>query len=157
VAVADPRPRRSLRLGALVPAVLGLAISIYLTVEHYTAATTLACPDSGAINCAKVTTSGYSHFLGVPVALDGALYYLAMFALVLPAAWAAPPLRPVRLVAAGLGMGGVIYLVWAELFRIDAICLWCTAVHLCTAAMLVGIVWCSTRQDTAPMRQQPAR
>jgi uncharacterized membrane protein len=138
----------ALRLGALIPAVLGLGISIYLTIEHYTAATTLACPDSGAINCAKVTTSSYSHFLGVPVALGGALYYLAMVALLSKPAWGVVALRPVRLAGAGLGMVGVIYLVWAELFRIDAICLWCTAVHACTAAMLVGVVWYSTGQDS---------
>jgi uncharacterized membrane protein len=29
----------------------------------------------------------------------------------------------------------VVYLVWAELFRIDAICLWCTVVHALTIAL----------------------
>ena len=31
------------------------------------------------------------------------------------------------------------YLVYAELFRIDAICLWCSAVHVITA-LLFGLV-----------------
>ncbi len=155
--MGELRHRQPLRLGALAPALLGLAISIYLTVEHYTAATTLACPDSGAINCAKVTTSSYAHVAGVPVALAGALYFLVMVGLLSPPAWAMPGVRPVRLAAAGIGMTAVIYLVWAELFRIDAICLWCTAVHVCTTAMLVGVVWYSTGQDSVgPLRHARA-
>jgi uncharacterized membrane protein len=34
--------------------------------------------------------------------------------------------------ATGTGVPGALYLVWTELFRIDAICLWCAAVHACT-------------------------
>jgi uncharacterized membrane protein len=34
----------------------------------------------------------------------------------------------------------VVYLVWAELFRIDAICLWCTVVHVVTVALFAVIV-----------------
>jgi uncharacterized membrane protein len=33
----------------------------------------------------------------------------------------------------------VIYLVWAELFRLEAICLWCTVVHVVTV-LLLGLV-----------------
>jgi uncharacterized membrane protein len=33
----------------------------------------------------------------------------------------------------------VVYLVYAELFRIGAICLWCTAMHV-TAVALFGVV-----------------
>jgi uncharacterized membrane protein len=35
----------------------------------------------------------------------------------------------------------VIYLIWAELFRVGAICLWCTAVHVCTFGLFVTILW----------------
>jgi uncharacterized membrane protein len=30
--------------------------------------------------------------------------------------------------------------VWAELFRIDAICLWCTVVHALTVALFAVLV-----------------
>ena len=33
-----------------------------------------------------------------------------------------------------------IYLVWAELFRIEAICLWCTGVHVVTLALFFVVV-----------------
>jgi uncharacterized membrane protein len=129
------------RWGALVPAVLGLAASIYLTVEHYTASTSFACPENATVNCQKVTSSSYSHLLGVPVALGGALYFVVMVALVSPPAWRSPLLDRLRVVAAGLGVVAVLYLLWAELFRIDAICLWCTVVHVCTVWLLGAVLW----------------
>lgn len=121
---------------------LGLAISTYLTYEHYSASTTLACPETGAINCVKVTTSTYSTFLGVPVALLGLSFFVAMTGLTLPAAWrsANPWLRRVRTAAVSGGIAFVLYLVWAELFRIDAICLWCTAVHVVTVLLFAVVL-----------------
>ena len=44
-----------------------------------------------------------------------------------------------RLAATGAGALTVVYLVYTELFRIGAICLWCTAMHV-TAIALFGIV-----------------
>jgi uncharacterized membrane protein len=129
------------RLGALIPAVLGLFAAGYLTIEHYTSSVTLACPETSAINCAKVTTSSYSHVAGVPVALAGLLYFVVMVALLTPAAWRSRRLDLVRVAGVVLGVVSVFYLVWAELFRINAICLWCTVVHVCTVAMLGGVVW----------------
>jgi uncharacterized membrane protein len=34
----------------------------------------------------------------------------------------------------------VIYLVYAELFQINAICLWCTTVHVVTFALFVAVL-----------------
>lgn len=123
-------------------ALLGLAVSGYLTYEHYSASATLACPNTGAINCVKVTTSSYSKLLGVPVALLGLLFYVGLIALCLPAAWRStnPWASRARLAGAGAGVVFVLYLVWAELFRIDAICLWCTVVHATTLALFAVIV-----------------
>jgi uncharacterized membrane protein len=126
-----------LRWSSLVICVLGLAASAYLTYEHYSSSTSLACPDTGAINCLKVTTSSYSKLLGVPVALLGLLFYVGMTLLCSPPAWSATNawVGRVRLLGAVSGVVLVVYLVWAELFRIDAICLWCTAVHVLTVAL----------------------
>jgi uncharacterized membrane protein len=126
----------------LAAAVLGLLDAAYLTFEHYSASTTLACSDTGAINCLKVTTSSYSKVAGVPVALLGLLFFVAMTALCLPVAWrsANRNLRRVRLAAAAVGMLSVIYLVWVELFKVDAICLWCTGVHVLTFVLFALVV-----------------
>lgn len=127
--VADPLVQRWVPPVSLVLSVLGLAVSLYLTVEHYTSSTTLACPDTGALNCLKVTTSEQSTVLGVPVAVLGLLYFAVMA--VLSLLWRSPR-RDVRLARLAFSAVGVLFAVWlvfAELFTLDAICLWCTAVH----------------------------
>ena len=75
---------------SLVLAVAGLAVSAYLTYEHFTASTTLACPETSRVNCVKVTSSSYSAVLGVPVAVLGLAFFLGILPLLLPAAWRSP-------------------------------------------------------------------
>ena len=125
----------------LVLSVAGVAVAAYLTYEHFTAGTTLACPNTGVVNCVKVTSSEYSKLLGIPVALLGLLFFVGMTALSLPPLWRTTSPWPSRLRLAGV-VGGVVfvcYLIWAELFQIDAICLWCTVVHALTL-ILFGLI-----------------
>jgi uncharacterized membrane protein len=126
----------------LLLSVAGLLVAAYLTYEHFTAATTLACPDTGAVNCVKVTTSEYSRALGIPVAVLGVCFFAAMTVLTLPGLWRTPARWPgrVRVAAVTVGVAFVCYLVWAELFRIDAICLWCTVVHALAVLLFALIV-----------------
>ncbi len=74
----------------LVLSVAGVAVASYLTYEHFTAGTTLACPDTVVFVC---------------------------------------------------------YLIWAELFRINAICLWCTVVHALTLVLFALVL---VRQALGP-------
>jgi len=127
---------------------IGLAISSYLTIEHYSGSTALACPENAAINCAKVTTSTWSRLGGIPVAVLGLVYFAVMTLLVVPSAWRRHLLDPVRVAGAAVGMAMVIYLLWAELFRVGAICLWCTAVHVCTLGLFVTILWHTAARST---------
>ncbi len=125
---------------SLLFAVLGLAASAYLTVEHFSASTVLACPETATINCTKVTTSKWSHVLGIPVALLGLIYFVVVVAICLPVAWRVAALDRWRIALVGLGAVSVVYLVYIELFKVDAICLWCTAVHVCTIALLAAVL-----------------
>ena len=127
---------------SLVLSVVGLLVSAYLTYEHYTGSKTLACSDSGAIDCAAVTTSQWSTFLGVPVALLGLLFFVAMTLMCLPVVWRRAPawFDLVRIAATAVGMLLVFRLLWAEFFKIGAICLWCTGVHVLTFALLLVLV-----------------
>lgn len=59
-----------------VLAFLGLADALYLTAHHYLGIPLACGPLSG---CETVTASAYSVVFGIPVALGGAFYYLAMF------------------------------------------------------------------------------
>lgn len=125
-----------------VLALIGLGLSIYLTIGHFEGPRFLVCTDSGAINCAKVTTSAQSYALGVPVAILGLGFYTVMTALCSPWAWRAADRRIhlVRLAMSVLGIGFVLYLVGAELLVIKAICLYCTGVHIVTFAQLLVVV-----------------
>ena len=119
----------------------GLGVSTYLTIAHYGSSITLACPDTGTINCEKVTTSPQSVISGVPVAVLGLVFFAAMLALNTPRAWRNADLLP-RLSRIGLavvGVGFAFYLIYTELFTINAICLWCTAAHV-LALILFGLV-----------------
>lgn len=123
-------------------ALAALAVSIYLTIAHFTTPAVLACANSGVVNCARVTTSAQSRVLGIPVAVLGLGWSIAMVALCSPPAWAsdAPWTRIGRVVLSVAGIVFVLWLVYAELFVIRAICLWCTVVHLLTFALFVIIV-----------------
>ena len=63
-----PRP---LVWASFVLAVAGLLDSVYLAYEHASGSNSFACPETGHINCAKVTTSTYSELQGIPVAYLG--------------------------------------------------------------------------------------
>ncbi|MGB9376348.1 MAG: vitamin K epoxide reductase family protein [Mycobacteriales bacterium] len=138
---ALPPAARWVRVSSLVLSLLGLAVSAYLTIEHYSAGNTLACPATATINCAKVTTSAYSTLFGIPVAVLGLAFFVAMSLMCVPQAWRSGSAVATRgrLAAVGIGVLFVVYLVWAELFRIDAICLWCTFVHVVTLALFAVI------------------
>jgi uncharacterized membrane protein len=128
---------------SLALSVAGLAVSAYLTFEHLTDNSTLACSIGGVVDCAKVTTSSWSSFLGVPVAVLGLLFFVVTTALCLPRVWRSPAgwLDPARLGWLTVGLGMALYLVWAELFRINAICLWCTAVHVITFVLWIVVLF----------------
>ena len=104
---------------------------------------TLACPATSTINCEKVTTSPQSYAFGIPVAVLGLAFYVFLAVANSPWAWRItwPPLRWVRVGSAVVGIVFVLYLIYAELFSIGAICLWCTSVHVITFALFVLIVF----------------
>src|SRR4029077_977458 len=106
--------------------VLGLAVAAYLTLTHFTTHVQLACSASGVIDCEKVTTSPQSYILGIPGAGLGLAFFVVAAGLCAPPAWRSPEpiVRYARLAWAIGGVCTVVYLIYAELFEIDAICLW---------------------------------
>ena len=142
---------RWLPITSLALVVIGLALSVYLTYEHFTASATLACSDNGVVNCLQVTTSAQSKVFGIPVALLGLVYFVAMLPACLPVAWRSrsPWLRNGRTAAGIVGIGFVFYLLYAELFTIGKICLYCTGVHVVTVA-LFAVVLFGQASVTAP-------
>ena len=120
----------------------GLGVSVYLTVAHYSSSSILACSDNGLVNCAAVTTSSESMVFGVfPVAVLGLAFYVFMAAATSPWAWRAtwPAIRWARFGSVVVGMVFVLYLLYTELFTLNAICLFCTIVHVITF-LLFGLI-----------------
>lgn len=131
----------------LTLALVGFGIAAYLTFEHYTSSTSLSCPATGGIvNCLKVTTSSYSKIHGLPVSVLGLVFFAVTIPLQTPAAWASQwaVLRWGRLAWSLVGVGTAVWLIYAELFRLDAICLWCTAVHVLTIALFISTVFATS-------------
>jgi uncharacterized membrane protein len=131
-----------------VLAIIALAAASYLTYQHYSEAKSFAgCSDKGFVNCEAVTTSAQSHLFGIPVALLGLLFYVFMVPVLSPWAWrltgqslVARWLPIVRLGAVCVGICMVLYLLYAELFMIRSICLYCTSVHIVTFLLFVLIL-----------------
>jgi uncharacterized membrane protein len=155
---APPRPTgppRWLQYTTLVLSLAGLGMSIYLTVEHFLAGSSLACPETGVVNCAKVTTSPQSVIFGIPVPVLGLLFFAWMIVINSPPAWRSPrpEVRLARVLSAIAGIAFVLYLVYAELVLIGNICLECTTVHVITFALFVLIVFSATGTGRAPARR----
>jgi uncharacterized membrane protein len=135
-----------LRRVTLALALVGVGIAGYLTWIHY-AGIKVVCLAGGG-GCEKVQSSSYAELAGVPVALLGLIGYVGILASLLV-------LReePERLAVAFLslvGFGFSMYLTWAELFRIHAICQWCVAsAAIMTALAAISLVRLLRYEDPA--------
>jgi uncharacterized membrane protein len=145
-AVSRTAPPFWLQVTSLVLAVLGLAISAYETYAHYNGNHLLGCPSGagGTFNCAAVITSSQSMVFNVlPVAVLGLAFYVFAVVIFSPWAWqfrgatfgpwriTGRDVNIVRLGSVIVGMGFVMYLIYAE-FQIGSICEYCSGVHVVT-------------------------
>lgn len=122
------------RAVGLVLSLIGLVDAIYLLSEELNPQIPLYCPTTGVVNCGSVTTSAYSHFLGIPVALLGVLFFAAMLVLIA----IDNPILDYLLVplwASGVAFAG--YLIYVEIVVLGAICPYCTLAH--GLAMLLAV------------------
>ena len=119
---------------------VGLALATYLSVTYLSGAD-LACGAGGG--CGAVTTSEYSRFLGIPVALLG----VGGYALLLLGSLAAlgipqppPSLRWGIAAIAAIGFAFSTYLTATQAFLIGSYCIYClTSASLMTALMLLTL------------------
>jgi uncharacterized membrane protein len=135
--VRPPGPPLWLQLVSFALAVVGLGISVYETWAHFHGNHLAGCPTggSGTFNCSAVITSSQSMVFGVvPVAILGLLFYVAAVPLFSPWLWRLQwrPLQVGRVASMVVGMGFVMYLIYAELYQIGDVCEYCTGVHIVT-------------------------
>jgi uncharacterized membrane protein len=140
------RSMGGLPLATLILSLYGLGASIYLTIAHYDTHILLICANKGLINCEEVTTSAESIVFGIfPVAVLGLAFYVFMVAINSPWGWRLswPAVRWLRLGSVIAGMCFVLYLIYAEVDEIHAICLWCTSVHVATFLIFALLIFYS--------------
>jgi uncharacterized membrane protein len=127
-------------------AIVGLVISVYLTLLHYVTSVPLYCSNSGAVNCEQVLTSPQSVVLGLPVAAWGLAWFIVAVWLLWGgggAGWRAQAANLWTVV----GAITVVYLVYTELIVIGKICLWCTSIHVIVLAIFVLQTLAAPRPD----------
>ena len=139
-------------------AILGLAISAYETYAHFNGSHLAGCPTGGGgtFNCTAVITSPQSMVFGViPVAVLGLAFYVAAVPLFSPWAWRIrrTDVQVVRLVSIVVGMGFVMYLIYAELYQIGDICEYCTGVHIVTFLLFCITVFSAAIWGLDPRRE----
>lgn len=147
---------RAARVTTFALGLIGLGLSTYLSITHFDAHL-LACSSTGTIDCAAVTTSAQSYFLGIPVAFLGFGNYVVLTAINSPWGWKAPQkwVHQLRFALIVVSMLFVLWLIYAELVLINHICLYCTAVHVVTFLLLIVLTrvspvqlgWVATADD----------
>lgn len=119
--------------------IIGFFDAGYLTLKHYTH-TPIGC--SLVQGCERVTTSEYAVVGGVPVALLGTLYYfiIALFSGIYLKTKNKKWIRA-EIIITPIGFAASVWFVYAQLFIIGAICLYCIgSVFISTALFVVSMV-----------------
>jgi uncharacterized membrane protein len=134
---------RTLRITLTVLSVLGLGWAGYLTWVHYSGAAPL-CSIKGN-PCSQVQKSAYSELVGIPVALIGAIGYLAILGTLL-----VRETENARLATMGLTLGGFgfsAYLTYREVFTLHKICEDCVASAVIMTILTCLAVWRFLRSE----------
>ena len=135
-----------LQVLAIALSVAGVAVSIYLTALHFIGFAP-ACPATGPVNCEAVLSSPYAVIAGttVPTSAAGIAWFAVSAVLWLRG------FGRVLLAWSVLGLVTVLYLVFVEIVRIGAICLWCTAAHVLVVAVLLIAVTMWQNRERIPL------
>jgi len=116
---------------------LGIAVSAWLTILHYSGPGAAFCPQGSG--CAQVDASPYSTLLGIPVSLLGLMGYGLILLLVL---W--PGLSQARRLVLHLtvvaGFSFTLYLVYLQWWVIKAFCPYCLLSAVAITAILVVVL-----------------
>lgn len=137
------------RMIVAVLALVGVLISVYLTLHKYGVIGSLAC---GAGSCETVQASKWAVFMGIPVPVLGLAGYGAL--LVVALVGLNPVHRYNRLIAAALfllatvGLAFSAYLTYLEEFVIHAWCRWCIV-----SAILATLIWISCLPELPRLRR----
>jgi len=142
-------------------AAFGLGAATWSSYVHYALLTrpgyTSFCDINDTFSCTQAYLSQYGSFWGVPVALGGVLYFAFVLLLVGFGGRRQAQVReniPAYIFAVStVALAFVLYLAWASLFRLQAVCMLCVA----TYAAVIGIFIVSGGATKFPMASLPGR
>jgi uncharacterized membrane protein len=124
-------------LAALI-ALAGMFVALYLSLYKLGYIGTLVCAVG---SCETVQTSRWASLFGIPVAVWGVGFYVAVLAVALAglSATLADSRRISQLLVAMTGTGVLfsLWLTYLELFVIDAICIWCVVSAILATLLFV--------------------
>ena len=113
-------------------ALVGLADSIYLTVQHITGQSVRCTIVSG---CSEVLSSQYASIKGIPLALIGAVAYFTVFSLATLAAFGYPLVGKLLVILMGLMFLTTLWLIYLQAFVIGQFCQFCLLSALVTIVL----------------------
>jgi len=136
---------KNVRLLLTVLALVGLAsaiASLYVHGQLLTRPGYLSfCDVNATVSCSQVYQSRYAYLAGAPVALLGALWYVAVLLVLAGSRWGWPSLKEnspgyVFLLATA-GLGFVLYMAYASLVLLKIVCLMCVVTYIAVAALFI--------------------
>ena len=118
-------------------ALIGLADTTYLTIEHITGESVRCTVISG---CSEVLSSPYAVVRGVPLALIGAIAYFTVFSLATLAAFHYRLAGKLLTLIVGLMLLTTLWLLYLQAFVIHHFCQFCLLSALVTITLTVIVV-----------------
>ncbi len=135
----NARPSRAILISLMLLSLLGVMDAGYLTATHFLNIRTICLTFS---QCDQVLDSQYAKVFGIPLALLGLLYYLAIFGL-------AVAFERTKVSEYWVGLMCIIssgfvfslYLLYLQLFVIHAICQYCFISAAITTLLFLGVTF----------------
>lgn len=130
---------------SLLIATIGIAMSAYLTYEHYQVLKIgytgkSFCNINSYLNCDLVLSSRYASLGSIPLAGLGFLFYLYVTGALLYALWTDRAPEAYLGLPYLLSMGSCLLslgLAWISLYQLQSFCIFCTSLYLVSFALFV--------------------
>lgn len=129
---------------SLILGIIGFGVSLYALVLHVkskTSTAALGCDVSDLVNCSKVIGGEYGEFMSIPLGAYGMAYFGAVIAAsALPSFVAASVSWMARwqMLIAAVGAFVSLILAYISYFKIQAVCLVCSGIHVVS---VVNFAW----------------
>ncbi len=133
---------------SLALAVLGILVSIYMTIYKLTENQNMCLGNGG---CSKVNSSQYAEIYGIPVAVIGIGGYAAIAAMLLTESRDKFFRQNATMITFGLALFGflfTLYLIYVELALIKALCPFCVTSQITMTVLFILSVIRLVRQPT---------